>query len=63
MDPTLATQFEAAFTALFAAGDVRYVHDLVDAVLTPYGGRLREGFQQSAPAEWRDQIVPGLIAH
>jgi hypothetical protein len=63
MDPTLATQFEAAFTALFAAGDVGYVQDLVDAVLMPYGGRLREGFQQSAPAEWRDQIVPGPIAH
>ena len=43
-----------AFAALFATSDVVSVQDLVDAVLAPYGGRLREGFVQSAPAEWRD---------
>jgi hypothetical protein len=54
LDPDLASRFEVAFTALFATNDVVCVHGLVDAVLAPYGGRLREGFVQSAPAEWRD---------
>lgn len=54
LDPALATRFEVAFTALFATSDVVSVQDLVDAVLAPFGGRLREGFVQSAPAEWRD---------
>jgi hypothetical protein len=54
LDPALATRFELAFTALFATSDVVSVQGLVDAVLAPFGGRLREGFAQSAPAEWRD---------
>ncbi len=54
LDPALATRFEVAFTALFATSDVVSVQGLVDAVLAPFGGRLREGFVQSAPAEWRD---------
>jgi hypothetical protein len=54
LDPALALRFEVAFTALFATSDVEAVHGLVDAVLAPFGGRLREGFVQSAPAEWRD---------
>jgi hypothetical protein len=55
MDAALAEQFEAAFTTLFAAGDVGPVQALVDAVLAPYGGRLREGFRRGAPAAWRDK--------
>jgi hypothetical protein len=46
MDASLATQFEAAFKALFAAGDTAPVQAPVDVVLAPYGGRLWEGFSQ-----------------
>lgn len=53
MDPPLATRFETAFTILFAVGDVAPVQDLVDTVLAPHGGRLREGYLLRAPAEWR----------
>ncbi len=54
MDLGLAKRFEAAFSALFATGDTGPVQDLVDAVLSPYGGRLREGFRRQAPAAWHD---------
>ena len=54
MDPALATRFETAFTTLFARGDVAPVQRLVDIVLAPHGGRLREGYLMRAPAEWRE---------
>ncbi len=54
MDAALAARFEASFNALLAAGDVGPVQALVDAVLAPHGGRLREGFRRDAPAAWRD---------
>lgn len=54
MKPALANQFEAAFADLFAAGDAASVQALVDVVLSPHGGRLQEGFQQSAPTGWRE---------
>jgi hypothetical protein len=50
MDGALASRFEAAFTALFAGGETAEVQMLVDMVLAPYGGRLREGFHQGASA-------------
>jgi hypothetical protein len=53
MDADLALRFEAAFTSLFATGNVAPVQGLIDVILAPYGGRLREGFRQRAPAEWR----------
>lgn len=49
----LAQRFETSFHRLFMAGDGNQVQDLVDAVLRPHGGRLRDGFRQEAPAEWR----------
>lgn len=49
MNGPLATQFEAAFAALFAGGETAQVQVLVDVVLAPYGGRLREGFEQGHP--------------
>jgi hypothetical protein len=52
--PAMIAEGEVAFTALFATSDAVAVQGLVDAVLAPFGGRLREGFLQSAPAEWRD---------
>ena len=58
MDADLALRFEAAFTSLFATGNVAPLQALVDFVLAPYGGRLREGFHQRAPAEWRITSVP-----
>jgi hypothetical protein len=54
MDPVVATQFEVAFDALFVGSDVVPIQTLVNTVLRPYGGRLREGFRQTAPAEWRE---------
>jgi hypothetical protein len=52
--PGLAEQFETAFGDLFANGRVAAVQALVDAVLQPHGGRLREGYRQTAPAAWTD---------
>jgi predicted nucleotidyltransferase len=52
--PGLAEQFETAFGNLFAKHDVAPVQALVDAVLQPHGGRLREGYRQTAPANWTD---------
>ena len=54
---SLASEFEVAFAALFASGDVRPVQALVDAILAPHGGRLRDGYRQTAPRAWRD-IAP-----
>jgi hypothetical protein len=54
MDPALANRFETAFTTLFAVGDVAPVQALVDTVLAPHGGRLREGYLLRAAAEWRE---------
>ena len=53
MDPGLAAQFTTAFAALFATRNVAPVQSLADAVLAPYGGRLRTGYRQVAPAAWR----------
>ena len=55
MEPALASQFEAAFFTLFAAGDAASVQGLVDNILSSHGGRLREGYQQSALPEWRER--------
>jgi hypothetical protein len=49
MDRSLANHFGAAFGALFAARVTAPVQVLVDKVLAPYGGRLREGFCQGRP--------------
>ena len=67
MDPALAARFEPAFAALLTAADAGPVQALVDAVLTPHGGRLREGFRRTAPAGWREAadllspLQPGSI--
>lgn len=53
--PGLAEQFETAFRDLFANGQVAHVQTLVDAVLQPHGGRVREGYRQTAPAAWTDK--------
>lgn len=53
MDPTLAIKFSMAFTAPFATKDTTAVQSLVNAVLAPYGGQLRTGYRQTAPAAWR----------
>jgi hypothetical protein len=52
--PGLAEQFETAFGKLFANGETAPVQALVDAVLQPHGGRVREGYLQTAPAAWTD---------
>jgi hypothetical protein len=52
--PGLAEQFETAFQDLFANDQGVLVQALVDAVLQPHGGRLREGYLQTAPAAWTD---------
>jgi hypothetical protein len=53
-EPGLAEQFETAFCNLFANGETAPVQALVDAVLQPHGGRVREGYLQTAPAAWTD---------
>ena len=53
MDAQLAERFETAFTALFAAGETAPVQGLVDLMLAPHGGWLREGFHQGAPHSCR----------
>jgi hypothetical protein len=52
--PGLAEQFETAFADLFANRQIAPVQALVDAVLQPHGGRVREGYRQTAPAAWTD---------
>jgi hypothetical protein len=49
MDPDLPARFTTAFTALFATRNAAALQSLVDAVLAPYGGRLRAGYRQVAP--------------
>jgi hypothetical protein len=56
--PGLAEQFETAFADLFANGRTAPVQALVDAVLQPHGGRVREGYRQTAPAAWTDTPAP-----
>ena len=53
LDQGLAGRFTSAFTALISMGEDTEVQALVDEVLKPYGGRLRVGYQQTAPTEWR----------
>jgi predicted nucleotidyltransferase len=53
-DAKIAGQFTAAFSSLFKAGDATMVLSLVDTILSPHGGRLRNGFKQPAPPSWRN---------
>jgi hypothetical protein len=53
MNPALAVHFTTAFAALFVAKDAAPVLTLADSILAPYGGPLRTGFRQAAPADWR----------
>lgn len=54
ISPTIPAQFEDAFEALFTITNTQPVKTLVDDVLRPFGGRLREGYRQGAPLEWTD---------
>lgn len=54
MSDGLALQFERSFQTLFAGLESRQVNDLIDDVLQDFGGRLREGYRQRAPIDWRD---------
>jgi len=53
-DPKIADQFAIAFSSLFKTGNTTPAQILVDAILAPYGGRMRAGFKQQAPPAWRD---------
>jgi hypothetical protein len=53
-DPNIADQFASAFSSLFKTGDTTPAQTLVDAILAPYGGRMRDGFKQQAPPSWED---------
>lgn len=57
VSPTLAGQFEDAFVALNTITDIRPANTLVDDVLRPFGGRLREGYHQAAPSDWTDDAA------
>lgn len=45
--------FIQAFAELYARGDDGAVQTLVREVLGPFGGPLRAGYRQQAPASWR----------
>jgi predicted nucleotidyltransferase len=52
-DPGLDRALAVAIAELVADGDTAKISAVVDAVLTPYGGRLVAGYTARAPAEWR----------
>ena len=52
--PGWAERFKDAFESFYITGQVHLLNCLIDEVLEPHGGRLRSGFRQQAPAEWRD---------
>ncbi|MGD0445707.1 MAG: nucleotidyltransferase domain-containing protein [Edaphobacter sp.] len=51
--PSLELEFTEAFENLYASGNDSLLQKLVDDILKPFGGRLRGGFRQQAPASWR----------
>jgi hypothetical protein len=53
MDGAFEERFTSAFTSLFEDGEAELIQNLVDEVLSSVGGRLRAGYKQQAPAEWR----------
>jgi hypothetical protein len=53
VQPDLERRFTRAFELLYAAGQDAAVQAVVSDVLEPFGGRLRAGFRQQAPASWR----------
>ncbi|MEM9582121.1 MAG: nucleotidyltransferase domain-containing protein [Pseudomonadota bacterium] len=53
LDPARSDRFEAAFELGFAQGDARQVLELSNEALAPFGGDLFDGYERSAPHEWR----------
>ncbi len=53
LNPHLEQEFTEAFERLFSDGEDSLVQELVSKILEPYGGVLRAGFRQQAPAAWR----------
>jgi len=51
--PGMQQAFTSAFEQLYTQGNDSLVQDLVSKTLKPFGGRLRAGFRQQAPASWR----------
>jgi hypothetical protein len=51
--PRLELEFTDAFEQLYTSGNDSLLQNLVDDILKPFGGRLRSGFRQQAPASWR----------
>jgi hypothetical protein len=52
-NPSLELEFTDAFEHLYTSGNDSLLQNLVDDILKPFGGRLRSGFRQQAPASWR----------
>ena len=52
-NPSLELAFTDAFEHLYQSGNDSFLQNLVDDILKPFGGRLRSGFRQQAPASWR----------
>jgi hypothetical protein len=50
---SLELEFTDAFEQLYKRGNDSLLQKLVDDILKPFGGRLRGGFRQQAPASWR----------
>lgn len=53
LDPELAKEFHSAFLKLFKENDSSLVVNLVEKVLTPFGGFLFDGHRLDAPKNWR----------
>lgn len=53
VSPEFATEFEAAFEAVFVRGDRDRLFALCDGLLAPDGGALFDGYQLDAPESWR----------
>ena len=53
----LADAFAITFELFFSAGDAAPPQALIDRILAPSGGRLRSGFRQQAPADWRTDVA------
>jgi hypothetical protein len=52
-DTAFSVLYSNAFDDFFKHGNTLALESLVQQVLKPYGGYLRDGFVQDAPEEWR----------
>ena len=54
LDADLEQAFTVAFEQSYLEGEDTLLQSLIDEILRPFGGPLRDGFRQQAPPSWRD---------